>query len=388
MTYCVLVTFVGYKKYFKVSDFLQLGIGSNYIKAINELNIQVPTPVQNQVIPILLKKKIDIVVQSQTGTGKTAAFGLPILHHIQPENNRIQALVLCPTRELGQQIGKQFFKFTKYSKDKIFMEVVYGGEHISKQLSRLSRTTHVLVATPGRLIDLLARKVIDLSAVRMLVLDEADEMLNMGFKKELETILDQVPQNRNTWLFSATIPKDLKVIISQYLKADAQYIQVSKNEIVNQNIEHQYVIVRIHDKLDVLIEFLKSQGNARGIIFCTTKKSTTTLAKQLKAKNYSCDALQGDMPQKEREKVLRGIKNKSLQILVSTDVSARGIDIEGLNYVVHYELPTQLEFYTHRSGRTARGGKRGMAISLVTFNELNTLKSIERDLGIRINQIR
>ena len=285
-------------------------------------------------------------------------------------------------------IAKQLFRYTRFGTDKIFTEAVYGGEHISKQLARLDRTTHILVATPGRLVDLLARKVVSLESVRTVVLDEADEMLHMGFKKDLETILNQTGEKKQTWLFSATIPNEVKALISNYLSADAEHVSVSKKEVVNKNIEHQFIVVREHDKLDMLIQFLKSQGNARGVIFTTTKKMAMTLSKQLKAKNYNCDALQGDMHQKDRDKVMRGIKNKNLQILVSTDVSARGIDIDGLSYVVHYDLPAQLEFYTHRSGRTARGGKKGIAISFVTSGEMNKLKAIERDLGIRINQIR
>ena len=371
-----------------MANFKELGIKPNYIKAINELNIFDPTPVQEVVIPFLIQNKKDVVVQAQTGTGKTAAFGLPILHHINPKSDKIQALILSPTRELGQQIAKQLFRYTKFGDQKIFIEAVYGGEHITKQLIRLNRTTHILVATPGRLVDLLQRKVVDLEGVKTVVLDEADEMLHMGFKKDLESILNQTNDNKQTWLFSATIPKEVKVIINNYLSPDAENISVSKTDVVNKNIEHQFVVVRELDKLDMLIQFLKSQGNARGVIFCTTKKMAITLSKQLLAKNYNCNALEGDMQQKERDKVMRAIKNKSLQILVSTDVSARGIDIDGLSYVVHYDLPSQVEYYTHRSGRTARGGKKGMAISFVTSAEVNKLKAIERDLGIRINQIR
>ena len=371
-----------------MANFNQLGIHPNYVKSINELNIFEPTPVQEQVIPFLINNKSDIVVQAQTGTGKTAAFGLPILHHINPKSDKIQALILSPTRELGQQIAKQLFRYTKHNTEKIFTEAVYGGEHISVQLGRLTRTTHILVATPGRLVDLIAREVVDLSTVKTVVLDEADEMLHMGFKKELESILDKVPERRNTWLFSATIPKEVKLIINNYLSPDAENVSVSKAEVVNKNIEHQFVVVREHDKLDMLIQFLKSQGGAHGVIFCTTKKMASTLSKQLLAKNYNCEALHGDMHQKDRDKVMRGIKNKSLQILVSTDVAARGIDIDGLSYVVHFDLPSQLDFYTHRSGRTARGGKKGLAISLVLSSEINKIKAIERDLGIRINQLR
>jgi ATP-dependent RNA helicase DeaD len=371
-----------------VANFKEIGIKPNYIKAISELNILQPTPVQEQVIPFLLKNKSDIVVQAQTGTGKTAAFGLPILQQINPTSDKIQTLILSPTRELGQQIAKQLFKFTKFGTDKIFTEAVYGGEHISKQLSRLNRTTHILVATPGRLVDLLERKVISLEDVKTVVLDEADEMLHMGFKKDLVTILNQTSDKKQTWLFSATIPKEVKAIITDYLSPKAENFQISKNEVVNKDIEHQYIVVRELDKLDMLIQFLKSQGKARGVIFTTTKKKAILLSQQLQSKNYNCAALQGDMHQKDRDKVMRGIKNRSLQILISTDVSARGIDIEGLSYVIHFDLPAQLEFYTHRSGRTARGGNKGMAVSFVTSGEVNKLKAIERELGIRINQIR
>lgn len=371
-----------------MSSFSEIGVKSNYIQAINELGIIDPTPVQEKVIPFVLKNTSDIVVQAQTGTGKTAAFGLPLLHQINPKSTNVQALILAPTRELGQQIAKQLFKFTKHSPNKIFTEAVFGGEHITKQIQRLSRTTHIIVATPGRLVDLIAREVVSLDSVKTVILDEADEMLHMGFKKDLELILEKAASKKQTWLFSATIPNDVKSIIQNYLSADLANFAISKKEVVNRNIEHQYIIVREHDKLDMIIQFLKSQGNARGIIFCTTKKTAITLAKQLKAKNYNCDALQGDMLQKERDKVMRAIRNNSLQILVSTDVSARGIDIEGLSYVLHYDVPAQLEFYTHRSGRTARGGKKGIAISFVSAGEINKLKAIERDLGINIHQIR
>jgi ATP-dependent RNA helicase DeaD len=371
-----------------VSSFSKLGVKAPYIKAINEIGIYDPSPVQEQAIPQLMNTVQDVVVQAQTGTGKTAAFGLPLLHHINPKSTAIQVLILCPTRELGQQVAKQLFKFTKYLDYKVFTEAVYGGEHISVQLSRLTRTTHVLVATPGRLVDLMKRETVNLSQVKTVVLDEADEMLHMGFKTDLEFILTHTVKKKQTWLFSATMPKSVTSLISNYLNADATFIQTSKQEVVNTKIEHQFVIVREHDKLDMLIQFLKSQGTARGVIFCTTKKGAKTLAKQLKAKNYNCDALEGDMLQKDREKVIRAIKNKSIQLLVSTDVSARGIDIPGLNFVVHYDVPSHHEFYTHRSGRTARGGKRGIAISFVTANQVKALRAIEKELKINIQQIR
>jgi ATP-dependent RNA helicase DeaD len=371
-----------------VTTFSSLGLKPEIVKSIQELGFVNPTPVQEKVIPFVLKNTSDIVVQAQTGTGKTAAFGLPIIQQINPQSQKIQVLILTPTRELGQQVNKQLFKFTKYLESKIYTEAVFGGEHISVQLNRLRRTTHILVATPGRLVDLMEREVVSLSSIKTVVLDEADEMLKMGFKKDLEKILSQVVAKKQTWLFSATMPKDIQDIIHTYLNSKAEHFSLSKNAQINTNIEHQFLVVRELEKLDVLLEFLKTQKKSRGVIFCSTKDKAISLTQQLKNKNHNVDVLQGDMHQKDRDKVLRASKNKTLQILISTDVAARGIDIEGLNYVVHYDIPAQLDYYTHRSGRTARGGKKGLALSFVTTKEIATIRTLEREYGIRMVQIR
>ncbi|MES2587822.1 MAG: DEAD/DEAH box helicase [Bacteroidota bacterium] len=370
-----------------MKNFEQLGIKKEFVKGLEDLNITIPSEIQTAVIPLLVNSKTDLIGQAQTGTGKTAAYGLPILQQVDSNRNEIQALILCPTRELGQQIAKQLFKFTKYS-EKIFTEAVYGGSPIDKQISALSRPTHIIVATPGRLIDLVNKNVIDLSKVKTVVLDEADEMLSMGFQKELEEILGFLTTVENKWLFSATIPEALKTIIAKHISKDAPNIVINSKNVVNKNISHQFTVCEETEKFYLLLQFLKSQHKNRGMIFCKTKIAAQNLAKQLIAKNILADALHGDLLQKERDKVMRAFKNESLQILVATDIAARGIDIEGLSYVVHYQLPDKEEYYTHRSGRTARAGKTGTSLSLVTAKEKKMLKYFERALSIDFEQIR
>jgi ATP-dependent RNA helicase DeaD len=371
-----------------VGDFLSLGIRQEFIKGLSDLNIVEPTEIQEKVIPAILGKEGDLIGQAQTGTGKTAAFGLPILDQIDTSNPKVQALILAPTRELGKQIAKQLFRFTKYCDKQIFTEAVYGGEQIERQISKLRRPTHIVVATPGRLLDLVRRKAVDIRFVKTVVLDEADEMLSMGFKKELEEILGSLRDARSKWLFSATMPAGIQEIVNRFLSNDAIRFHVSSNDVVNKNIDHQYVVCQEADKLFTLLSFLKSQGEERGVVFCKTKAVTQKLAKQLIAKNISADAIHGDLQQRERDKVMRAFKNKSLQILVATDLAARGIDIEALSYVAHYTLPDQEEYYTHRSGRTARAGKKGLSISFVTDKELKQLRFFEKALKINLNQVR
>lgn len=370
-----------------MKNFEELGISAGFVKGLAELNIVEPTDIQKKVIPALLAGATDIVAQAQTGTGKTAAYGLPLLEQMDPNNSSVQGLVLCPTRELGQQVAKQLFKFTKYSA-KIFIEAVYGGEQIDRQIAALQRPTQIIVATPGRLIDLVNRKAVDLSAVKTVILDEADEMLSMGFKKELDEILSFLPAIENKWLFSATIPNGIQEIISKHLAKDAQRIEVSRDSIVNKNISHQYVMCEDSEKLHALMMFLKSEHKNRGVIFCKTKSATQKLAKQLIAKNIATDAIHGDLLQKERDKVMRAFKNESLRVLVATDVAARGIDIADLTFVAHYQLPESDEYYTHRSGRTARAGKEGVSMCFVNTSEIKTLRNYERILGIKFHQVK
>ena len=328
-----------------MNNFEELGIHKSFVQGLKELNIVTPTQIQSEVIPVLLKKSTDLVGQAQTGTGKTAAYGLPMLQLINPAKNEVQGLILCPTRELGQQVAKQLFKFTKYS-EKIFTEAVYGGAKIDNQIAALQRPTHIVVATPGRLIDLIKRKAVDLSKVKMVVLDEADEMLSMGFKEELDEILSNLSATKNKWLFSATMPAGISQIINEHMSADAHRIVVSKSNVINKDIEHKYITCSDKDKLSVLLKFLESIGEERGMIFCRTKKNTQKLSKQLIAKNVPADALHGDLLQKERDKVMRAFKKGNLQLLVATDIAARGIDVDSLSFIVHYEMAEKKEYYT------------------------------------------
>lgn len=370
-----------------MKTFSELGIRNEFIKGIEELGIKVPTEIQELAIPLLLDKQTDLIGQAQTGTGKTAAFGLPLLHTIDPQKESVQGLILCPTRELGQQVAKQLFKFTKYS-DKIFVEAVYGGEHIDRQLASLSRTTHIIVATPGRLIDLVERKAVDLSTVETVVLDEADEMLSMGFKSELEQILKFTKKAKSKWLFSATMPEGIKEIVNKHLSPNAQRIQVSARSVGNKNINHQFVVCNEQDKIYAIQQFLNTQPDNRGVIFCRTKADSVKLAKQLLAKNISAATINGDLLQKERDKVMRAFRNGSAHILVATDIAARGLDISDLSFVIHYTLPDQDEYYTHRSGRTARAGKSGISLCLVSSSEIKLLRVYEQKFGCMFKEIK
>ena len=370
-----------------MSTFKDLGIRKDFIDSLKELNITIPSDIQEKTIPVLLKSETDFVGLAQTGTGKTAAFGLPILHKIDPSDDSVQALILSPTRELVQQIKKQLFKFTKHSQDKIFVEAVYGGEKIDRQINNLKRTTHVIVATPGRLIDLIERGEVNLKNVKNVVLDEADEMLSMGFKQDLNRILKYTNGTGNVWLFSATMPDEIQKIIKKYMSPNAVRVSVNPNSLVNENITHQYIKTTIKEKTELIVSFLEKRPNDRGIIFCRTKAGTQNLTAQLKEEGFAVEALEGNMQQKERDKAMRAFKNGSIQCLISTDVSARGIDVNNLAFVLHHQLPDQLEYYTHRSGRTARAGKTGFSLAFILPYELEEIHKIQKELGIKFTEI-
>jgi len=369
------------------TTFFDLGITKQLIKGLKELGIKTPTEIQEEAIPILLKNDTDLVGLAQTGTGKTAAYGLPVLQNIQPEESHVQALILAPTRELVQQIQKQLFKFTKYCDEKIFAEGIYGGEKMDIQLKRIQRTTHIVVATPGRLLDFIERGQINIKRIDTLILDEADEMLSMGFKEDLNKILAYTTGTRHTWLFSATMPTEIEKMVNTYMSPHAVRIEVNKNSLVNANISHHYVVTTIKDKTNIITRLLDKYADDRGIIFTRTKAGAMQLAKELTQEGFSVDALQGDMQQKERDKVMRAFKNESLQFLVSTDVSARGIDVNNLAFVIHHQLPDQQEYYTHRSGRTARAGKTGESIALIISGEEQQIQKLQKDLEIKIRQM-
>ncbi|MCX8238099.1 MAG: DEAD/DEAH box helicase [Akkermansiaceae bacterium] len=365
-----------------MSDFKSLGIPADLIQGLEELGIHKPTPVQKESIPYLMEKGFDFVAQAQTGTGKTAAFGLPLLTKIDPKKKQIQVLILAPTRELAKQIHKALFKFTKYAEERIFLEVVAGGDKIEVQISRLQRPTHVLVATPGRLYDLLQRKAVSLDAVQYLILDEADEMLSMGFKDQIKEAIDLTKARKATWLFSATFPNVIRDLVKFCMSPDPKTVKIDTKNVVNRNIDHRYAVCVKEDKTDFIDEFLHRQGDKRGLIFTRTRDGADILGKKLSHSGHSVGVLQGDLTQLERDKVMRAFKKERTQFLVATDVAARGIDVEGLSFVVHHQLPEQIDYYTHRSGRTARAGKKGTSLVLIDPREKKKLMQFSQTLGI------
>jgi len=366
--------------------FSDLGINDNIVQALEGNKISVPTDIQLQAIPHILQHNTDLVAVAQTGTGKTAAFCLPILQTIDPRVNKIQALVLVPTRELGQQVAREFFLFSKYLQ-RVFAEAVYGGVPIEEQIQKLKRTTHVVVATPGRLLDLLDRGAIDLSGLKYIVLDEADEMMNMGFKTEIDNVLRSCPRGITNMLFTATMPADVKQIISDYLRPNFVEIRINATEFVNQKIEHQYLVYKQGEKLDYLKAWLTAHKHQRGIMFCRTKTAAKRLAKQLAGFEVVADALHGNLNQEMRDKVMRGFKKERINLLVATDIAARGIDVKDLDYIIHYHLPEKSEHYTHRSGRTARAGRTGVSVCMVKTEDMAELKTLESDLKIQFAEV-
>ncbi len=366
-----------------MNTFKELGVAAGYIKGLEELGIQTPTDIQAKTIPMLLGKTTDFIGQAQTGTEKTAAFGLPLLAGIDPRQPHIQGLVLAPTRELAKQVQKQLFRFTKYT-ERMFSEVVCGGDKIDRQIESLKRPTQVLVATPGRLMDLVRRKAVDLSHVKTLVLDEADEMLKLGFREDIESVMKLT--KGNIWLFSATMPGGIKKMISKHLASDAPFLKIDKQHIVNPNIRHHYVRCTEGEKLERIVEFLKERGEQRGLIFCRTRQDTIDFGKALEPYGFSNVVLHGDLMQSERDKIMRMFKKGRARILITTDVSARGIDVEGLSFVIHHQLPEKNEYYTHRSGRTARAGKSGISLALITRHEEKRIVELARQLGISFRE--
>jgi ATP-dependent RNA helicase DeaD len=367
--------------------FSDIGINESLIQALDDHKISIPTDIQVRAIPHILANDHDLIAVAQTGTGKTLAFSLPLLQSVDPRLAEIQALVLVPTRELGQQVAREFFLFSKYL-TRIFAEAVYGGAPIDNQIEKLKRATHVVVATPGRLIDLLNRKALSLDHLKYLVLDEADEMLNMGFKEEIDEILASCPEGIRRMLFTATMPKEVVQLIKKYLSFDAVEIRVNEEELVNQKIEHYMLMVEQGMKLDYLKTFLTERIDQRGILFVRTKIAAKRLAKQLAGFVVSADAIHGNLNQESREKVLRGFKKGRINLLVATDIAARGIDVKDLDYIIHYRLPENAEQYTHRSGRTARAGKSGISVSFVKMEELSEIKSLETKLNIEFTPLR
>lgn len=369
-----------------MTTFKELGITPDYIQGLDELGIKTPTDIQAKTIPMLLGKATDFVGQAQTGTGKTAAFGLPLLASMNPKLPQIQGLVLAPTRELAKQVQKQLFRYTKHT-HKIFSYVVAGGDKIDVQIEALKRPTQVLVATPGRLMDLLRRKAVDLSAVHTMVMDEADEMLKLGFREDIDRLMTITKGSRNIWLFSATMPQGVKKMISKHLDKTAPVLKIDKKHIMNPNIRNQFIRCKEGDKLERVVDFLKQRGEQRGIIFCRTRQDTIDFGEALAPYGFSNAVLHGDLMQTERDKIMRMFKKGRVRVLITTDVAARGIDVEGLSFVIHHQLPEKNEYYTHRSGRTARAGKSGISLALVSKHDEKRIVQLARELNVDFQEI-
>jgi ATP-dependent RNA helicase DeaD len=359
-----------------MTTFEALGLDAKLIKATDELGYVNPTPIQEQAIPVLLSGTKDLVGLAQTGTGKTAAFGLPLLQLVDVKQKHPQALVVCPTRELCMQIVNEVELFKKFTPG-MYVQAVYGGTSIGQQIRDLKRGVQIVVATPGRLIDLIERKAINLEQIEYVVLDEADEMLNMGFQEDIEFILQNTPKRNATWLFSATMPPEIKKVSRKYMKEPVE-VTVGKVNTANKNIDHQYYVTNSQHRYETLKRLIDFTPGIYGIIFTRTKADAQDIADRLTREGYDIDALHGDLNQQQRDKVMGEFREKTLQLLIATDVAARGIDVQGITHVINYELPDDIEVYTHRSGRTGRAGNTGICMSIVHSREAYKIKQIER----------
>ena len=364
-----------------MSSFSDFGLSPALLKGVVELGFEIPTPVQEKVIPLLIKGQRDLVALAQTGTGKTAAFGLPLLELTDPAKPHIQALVLAPTRELCVQIAKDLADYGRYA-PQMRVLAVYGGAPIHTQMRTLERGVHILVATPGRLNDLMRRGRVQLDKVQRVVLDEADEMLNMGFQEELESILKDVPDQARTLLFSATMPKQVASMASKYLK-DPEEIILGKRNAGADKVTHECYTVHARDRYQALKRIIDARPGFYGIVFCRTRMETQEVAGKLATDGYNSDTLHGDLSQDQRDRVMRGFRSRTVQILVATDVAARGLDVDDLTHIVNYDLPGDPDVYTHRSGRTGRAGKAGVSIVLVHMREDYKIRAIERIMNKR-----
>ncbi|UTW61624.1 DEAD/DEAH box helicase [bacterium SCSIO 12741] len=368
-----------------MNKFIELGLPKDITDALTEMGIETPTPIQEQTLPILIDSEVDLIGLAQTGTGKTAAFGLPLLTKIDTDLPYTQAVVIAPTRELCQQITDQITLFSQYVAN-LGILAVYGGTDMRGQLRDLKKTRHIIVATPGRLKDLINRKAVKLDKTEYVVLDEADEMLRSGFKEEIDEILTYLPESKTTWLFSATMPDEIKNLVKKFMP-DAVKVSVNTKKEVNENIEHQFISVKGSDKFPTLKKILDGNQDLRGIVFCRTRINVQKLAEQLQAAHYPVEALHGEMTQNQRDKVMRQFKEHRLRVLVATDVAARGIDVQDLTHVIHYSLPDDLAYYTHRSGRTARAGKQGISLALVDNRDKRRMSSVQKNLKVKLKQV-
>lgn len=366
--------------------FEESGLQEEVVKAILELGYAQMTPVQEQTIPFLMESQQDLIALAQTGTGKTAAFSLPVINQIDLQQPKIQCLILSPTRELGLQISQDIENYTKYLKKSPVL-AVYGGADIKRQINGLSKNPSIVVGTPGRALDLINRGSLKINNIKWLVLDEADEMLSMGFKDDLDSILSNTPQEKQTLLFSATMPNEIKTIANKYMKNIHTISVVSKEEKSNVNIEHKFLMVSARDKYLALKRVMDFNPEIYGIVFCRTRQETKDIADKLIKDNYSADALHGDLSQAQRDIVMQRFKMKQIQVLVATDVAARGIDVNSLTHVINYGLPDMPEVYVHRSGRTGRAHNKGICVSILHSKEKGKLAQVSRQIGKKIDEM-
>lgn len=368
------------------TTFSDLGISSAIVKSLTDLNISEPTEIQEKTIPVLLNQKDDFVGLAKTGTGKTAAFGLPLLQLIEVTKTNIQAVILVPTRELGQQIVSNLEDYKKYLPEVVIASIC-GGTPIKPQIEQLKETTHIIVATPGRLIDLIQRGSINLSSSDYLVLDEADEMVT-SLKDGLDKIVEALPKQRRTLLFSATLPGTIKQLIQNYMSKHVTQVSADMKTVGNKGIDHNFVVVEPIEKLEILMHFLASKEGQRGIIFCKTKAAVNKLAKNLAINRFSSGALHGSLSQGIRDRIMEQFREGHINTLVATDLAARGIDVKEISYVVNYHLPDTFETYVHRSGRTARAGAKGLSLSVIQEDELDHIPDFEDALGLQFNELK
>ena len=366
--------------------FSNLGINEQLQKGLVDLQISVPTDIQEKTIPVILQQRVDVVALAKTGTGKTAAFGLPLLQLIDVDNTEVQSVILAPTRELGQQIYANLISFSKHLPS-VSIASVCGGIPIKPQIERLKSTTHIVVATPGRLADLVKRKAIDIKNISYFILDEADEMVS-ALKEGLDSIIKEIPKSRRTLLFTATMPGTIKQLVQNYMSKHVVHIEADMSTIGHQGIEHQYIIVKPIQKLDVLLHFLCSKEGQRGIIFCKTKSAVNKLAKNLAINKFSSGAIHGSLTQGIRDRIMGQFREGYIDILVATDLAARGIDIKEIEYVVNYHLPDTYDAYVHRSGRTARAGAKGLSLTILQQEEKADIANFESALGLVFKELK
>lgn len=366
-----------------MTDFSSLGISPKLLEAVSALGFQSPTEVQQKAIPVLLEKQTDIVVLAQTGTGKTAAFGLPMLQQIDTTSKSTQGLVIAPTRELCVQISKELTKYASSIKG-LNIVSVYGGASINDQAKQIKKGAQILVATPGRMQDMIRRKYVDISSIGFCILDEADEMLNMGFKEDITNILSHTPSDKQTWLFSATMPKEVARIAREFMDNPIEITVGTKNA-ASTNIKHEYYLVAGRERYNALKRLSDTHPDIYSIVFCRTKRDTQRVAEKLIEDGYSAGALHGDLSQNQRDLVMKAFRAKQIRTLVATDVAARGIDVDNISHVIHYQLPDEIETYTHRSGRTGRASSSGTSMIILTKGELGKIRTLERIINAKIS---